>query len=345
MALYRLENIVHRYGGKPVFSAAGWSVKKGTITGLYGPNGSGKSTLLKLLGFIEQPSSGEIYFQGRRAETYSRHIRGRVSLMPQESYMLKRSVYKNIAYGLRIRKDRSNEEKRIRQALSAVGLDANRFANRPWYALSGGEARRVALAARLVLNPEVLLLDEPTTSVDAASARMMKEAAADTHHRRGTSLVIASHDLGWLQDICHDIVYIFNGTILGKSGKTFIFGPWEKDGAGRAQRRLAEDQVFTADNPPQQTAGAAAALDPDDLSIHPASADVPAGKASLRGRLMRLALEKPAGRISASIFVGRTDFILYLDPETLSRTRYQPGDTVLIAYRPDRVQWYRASAD
>lgn len=321
-----------------------WDIRQGAITGLYGPNGSGKSTLLKLLGFVDTPTLGAIHFQGRRAETYSRRIRDRVALMPQESHLLKRSVYKNIAYGLRIRKDKAKEAEKIRLAMSLVGLDADQFADRPWYALSGGEARRVSMAARLVLNPSVLLLDEPTTSVDAASAKMMKQAATEAHRKWGASLVISSHDLQWLQDICHDIVYMFNGMILGEGGKTFIFGPWEKTGTRRAARRLADGQVFKTENAPENPAGATAAIDPEDLSIHTSAEVVPPGKPPLKGLITRLVLEKHADRISVSVSVGDTEFILYLDPETISRHGYQPGMPVLIAYNPGNVEWYSASA-
>ncbi|MGM0787111.1 MAG: energy-coupling factor ABC transporter ATP-binding protein [Thermodesulfobacteriota bacterium] len=345
MAVYRLENIVHRYGGRPVLSVEDWSVAEGSITGLYGPNGSGKSTLLSLLGFIEQPSAGQIYFKGAKTGPYNGDIRRRVALMPQESYLLKRTVYQNIAYGLRIRGDSSNENKRVRQALSTVGLDADRFSKRRWYELSGGESRRAALAARLVLKPEVLLLDEPTAGVDAASAQMMKKAAADAHLQHGTSIIIASHDMQWLEDICHDIVYMFSGKILGKGGKTFIFGPWEKTGPGLAARRMADGQVFEAQNAPENPAGTAAALEPEDITIHASRKRLPSGKSALKGTLMRLSLEKHSGRVRASVSVGHTEFIVYPDPQTLALHNHQPGASVWVAYHPDRVDWYRVSAD
>lgn len=345
MAAYRLENIVQRYSGKTVLSVKEWSVTEGAITGLYGPNGSGKSTLLRLLGFTETPEQGKIYFRGRGTESYAGNLRSRVTLMPQESYLLKRSVYQNIAYGLRIRGDRSNEKERVGQAMSLVGLDAGRFADRPWYALSGGEARRAAMAARLVLNPEVLLLDEPTTSVDAKSAQMMKQAAYDSHIKYGATLVIASHDLQWLEDICHDIVHMFNGKILGKGGKALIFGPWEKAGGGGVLRKLSDGQVFVAQNAPDDPEGAAAALDPRDLTFHTRPEEVPSGKAALKGLIMRLSLEKHTGRISAAIHAGRAEFVIYFDPQTVSGQGYQPGAYIWVAYYPDRVKWYGASAD
>ena len=344
MTLYQLEHIQHRYESRlalsPALSIDRWSVAEGAITGLCGPNGSGKSTLLKLLGFIERPSQGEIYLQGRKADMGMRGVRDHVTLLPQESYLLKRNVYKNIAYGLRLRKDRSDEARRVHQALDLVGLAPDRFALRPWYALSGGEARRVALAARLVLKPKVLLLDEPTTSVDAASAQQMKAAALHAHRQWGSSLVISSHDVQWLQDICHDIVYVFNGRILGQGQRALLFGPWQRLEGNRVGRRLAEDQIFVAGNPPDEIDNAVAVIDPTDLSLHPSDQNIPDGMMALKGLLTRLALENATGRIRLAVAVGHTEFTASLPADTLAAENYRPGKEIWIAYRPDEVTWY-----
>ena len=87
-----------------------------------------------------------------------------------------------------------------------VGLPPDKFSRRKWFELSGGEAQRVALAARLVLRPEVLLLDEPTSSVDVASAQRMHEAVLEAKNSWKTTLVIASHDQTWLHGVCDTYV-------------------------------------------------------------------------------------------------------------------------------------------
>ncbi|MCF8110001.1 MAG: energy-coupling factor ABC transporter ATP-binding protein [Desulfobacteraceae bacterium] len=340
MSLYRLENIEQRYGGKTVLSIPDWSVAEGTITGLCGPNGSGKSTLLRLLGFTDSPARGRIFFRDRATDIYAGNLRKKATLLPQESYLLKRTVYRNIAYGLRIRGEKKNQRQRVAQALSLVGLDAESFAERPWYALSGGEARRAAMAARLVLNPEVLLLDEPTAGVDAQSAQMMKQAAADAHFKNGVTLVIASHDLQWLEDICTDIFYMFDGKLLGKGTRTFIFGPWEKTGDNGALCRLADGQVFLAENAPKDPAGAAAAIEPEELSLHLEKQDIPPEKTAVKGILVRLALEKHSGRLRASISAGHTEFIVYPDPKSIHRKGFLPGSPVWLAYTPQKVKWF-----
>ncbi len=342
MTLYRLLHIRHHYHGKPVLCIDDWSVDKNRITGLCGPNGSGKTTLLKLLGFIEDPTHGTVLFKGRKQNIYSGRVRSSVTFLPQESFLLRRSVYNNVAYGLRVRKNKGNEAARVNQALSLVGLEPEEFAPRPWYALSGGEARRVALAARLALRPGVLLLDEPTASVDAASAHLIKEAAVYAHRRWNTTLIISSHDLLWLRDICQDMLHLFSGKIFGSGRKTIIFGPWQKTEPGLAYRILSDGQLFKAGRAPEDLRNAAAVLDPEDLSLHISAQDVPAEKTALECRLIQLALEQQSGRIQASVFAGQTEFCIYLDAKTLSGRGFEPGKRVWLAYRPDRVKWHDA---
>jgi tungstate transport system ATP-binding protein len=340
MPIYQLDHIIHSYKNRPVLLIDQWSVEKGMITGLCGPNGSGKSTLLKLLAFIESPSQGNLYFNGHKADPYAKGLRDRVALLPQESYLLKRNVYQNVAYGLHIRKDKVNETDRVHQALSLVGLAADQFSQRPWFALSGGEARRVALAARLVLRPKVLLLDEPTTSVDAASAQLIKEAALQAHHQWGTSLIISSHDRRWLQDTCHDVIFLFNGCILGRGERTLLFGPWQRLDTNRVSSPLTTDQMFIAENAPAAVDTAVAAIDTAGLTLHRTGKSIPEGRIALKGLLKSLGLEKISGKISLSVAVGNTEFNAYIDKETLSREGYQPGGSIWIAYQPKDVQWY-----
>jgi tungstate transport system ATP-binding protein len=133
-------------------------------------------------------------------------------MMPQEPYLLKRSVENNVAYGLKVRgvKDWRNQ---VKEVLNRVGLSPEHFSRRPWYELSGGEAQRVALAARLVLRPRVLLLDEPTTSLDAESAERIKTAVRAARKEWKTTLVVVSHDTKWLDTLCDQILFMAYGEL------------------------------------------------------------------------------------------------------------------------------------
>ena len=98
-------------------------------------------------------------------------------------------------------------------ALAQVGLDPARFAARSWRQLSGGEVKRVALAARLALRPRVLLLDEPTANLDRESAELVRKAVLAAREEQGTSLVISGHDQQWLRAISDDILWLREGRL------------------------------------------------------------------------------------------------------------------------------------
>ena len=126
--------------------------------------------------------------------------------------MLKRSVMENVTYGLKIRGvSREERENKGRKALEMVGLQPEQFLRRRWFELSGGEAQRVSLASRLALSPEVLLLDEPTSSVDSDSAELIKMALERARHNWGTSLIIVSHDDRWLDKVSDRIFRLEKG--------------------------------------------------------------------------------------------------------------------------------------
>jgi tungstate transport system ATP-binding protein len=335
--VYEINHLVHAYGGRPVLAIERFAVRASSIVGLMGPNGSGKSTLLRLLGFIERPLEGRILFKGRETAPFAADVRFQVTLLPQDPYIMKCSVFKNIAYGLRLRGDSFEVESRVHEALSMVGLSADVFAARPSSALSGGEAQRVALAARLALKPTVLLLDEPTASVDAASAQLIRDASLRVRDGWGTTLIVASHDWQWLHEVCDEVVHLFDGRIFGKGMENVVFGPWAV-GPGRLwEKRLADGQSVFAPAPPGD--GAAAIL--EIASIHdapPAQTDRP-GTETLAGLVSRLTFDPHSGDILATVIVANLPLTARLPLEQVRKCNLLPGMRVYATYRPDSVRW------
>lgn len=209
--IYELRNLVQTHAGREVLRIDSLDVPQGDILGISGHNGSGKSTLLAILAFLKSPALGEIRLGGEACTVSTPGVRRRVTLLTQEPYLLKRSVRANVEYGLRVRGEK-NLEPRVRDALAEVGLDPDSFMDRSWRALSGGEAQRVALAARLVLRPQVLLLDEPTSNLDPESADRI-HCAALAARDRGTSLVAVSHDMDWLRSVSDMMVTLKGGVV------------------------------------------------------------------------------------------------------------------------------------
>ncbi|MGD8388374.1 MAG: ABC transporter ATP-binding protein [Desulfobacteraceae bacterium] len=211
--MYVLENVRQIYGGRTVLDVERLEIQARTITGVIGPNGSGKSTLMRILAFVEKPASGRVSFQGVPKARVDLATRRHVAMLSQEPYLLKRSVRANVAYGLKIR-GVSDTPARVGEALKQVGLDPGEFARRSWRELSGGEAQRVALAARLVVQPNVLLLDEPTASVDRMSSDLIQRAALDARNRSGATLIIISHQIDWIRQIADRVLTMDYGHLV-----------------------------------------------------------------------------------------------------------------------------------
>jgi tungstate transport system ATP-binding protein len=335
--LYSIRHLTHSYRGQPVLSIDRLDLPRGGIIGVIGPNGSGKSTFLRLAGFVEKPTAGELRFDGKPAGPFAPEVRNRVTLLPQEPFLLKRTVMNNVAYGLRLRRAEDHLAQRVGMALSFVGLDAKDFAQRPSYALSGGEAQRVALAARLVLKPEVLLMDEPTASIDALSAQLIKDAVLKARRDWGTTLIVASHDWQWLYGICDTVFHLLKGRFLGTGRENVLFGPWQPLQNGRWGKPLVDGQQLLVSKPPDNMAAAVI----EDVSLVPQAESVSgeAGLVVLSGLITRLALEKASGSIVASVLVANIPFTATLAEDQVRDYALYPGRMVAIRYSVDSVKW------
>lgn len=219
MDLYDVSGLAFAYAGRTV-RFPDFRVPAGAVLGLTGDNGTGKSTLLRLLAFLRAPAAGAIRFGGQPADTEARRqtLRRSVCLLLQESWLLSADVSANVAYGLKVRG--IADPGRVAGALDMVGLDPARFGRRDHRELSGGEARRVALAARLAIRPQALLLDEPTASLDPHAKRDVEALIADfgaeapAPGRLPPTLVFASHNLGQVKRLATRVVYMEQGCVL-----------------------------------------------------------------------------------------------------------------------------------
>ena len=335
---YHLKNIRHYYGQKKVLNIDDLEIATGSITGLIGPNGSGKSTLLKLLAFAIKPTKGQIFYKGREESGFSPTVRLTVTLLTQKPYLLKRSVFENIIYGLKIRKDKNNPEERVKNVLSMVGLDFEDFVHRRWHQLSGGEAQRVALAARLILKPEVLLLDEPIASVDTKSAELIRKASLKARDDWGTTLVIASHDLQWLYSIAENQISIFNGNLFPTGIETIISGPFEKAENDRVAKTLPNGQTLFLKAPTQNEENVV--VRKKNILIKSLAHPFPDGMNRLSGHITAMLLEKESNHIMVAVLVHDLSFVLRLPPDQISNLGLYPGKNIILGFLPEDVEWF-----
>jgi len=338
--MYQIQNLDHYYGDKQVLSIEDVTIPPASITGLIGPNGSGKSTLLKLLGFLEEPTYGAVLFKGEKIAPFAAGVRFRITLLTQEPYLLHRSVFDNVAYGLQIRGDTGDLRGRVREALALVGLEPENFARRKWLALSGGEAQRVALAARLILKPEVLLLDEPTASVDAHSARLIRKATLIAREEWGTTLVVATHDWQWLYETCDTVLHLLHGRIFKGGMGCAVNGPWHIGQKGLLQKELDDGQVLVVPQP--EEGKKMAVIDPAFLKISLPGRD-PLLKWNidrLNGFVTRLFLERNGATVQTAIKVAELEITIRLELGRVEMLKLYPGKKVSIAYDPRDIEWF-----
>jgi tungstate transport system ATP-binding protein len=193
--LYDLHALQQRRGSKLVLDVRALAIRSGRIHTLVGPNGSGKTTLLTTLAFLARPASGEMRFAGERVdwtEAALLPLRRQVTLVHQSPYLFAGTVEDNLAIGLSHRKlDRETIRSRIADALQAVALSA--YARRDARALSQGEGQRVAVARALLLEPRVLLLDEPLANLDRKSAGILEELIGALP-AEGRTVIMSTHD-------------------------------------------------------------------------------------------------------------------------------------------------------
>lgn len=335
--LYQLKAVQQRYGDLLALDIDEFLIHQGTILGLAGPNGSGKSSLLRLLAFIDTPACGEMRYNGTRVHASGHSVRLEATLLSQENYLLRRSVRENVLYGLKVRKDWTDHERRLAEALNWVGLPVQSFAHRQWYELSGGEAQRVALAARLILKPRVLLMDEPTANVDAASSLLIKNASLMARAKWGTTLVIAAHDQSWLRETCDETLHLFQGRLIGCGEVNFLFGPWRRRADGFSEQLLSCGVTLVASSPPRDDA--VGVLDPAQLSISPSSFPKTCYQHSLDGIVIALVLRNGGREIMATVAVGSLELRCRLTRLEMIERGIHLGQKVRVSYSPENIRW------
>jgi tungstate transport system ATP-binding protein len=225
MSLIEVAGLNHSYGERKVLQDLNLGIGKGEVFALIGPTGAGKTTLLRIIDLLEVPGAGQIYFDGKcipRSGKQRLEIRRRMSFIHQKPQVFNLSVYDNVACGLRWRREGKNKiAEKVDHILEMVGLEGYR--NRNARTLSGGEAQRVALARSLVLEPEVLLLDEPTANLDPVSTAKIEQLISYVAKRHNTTMIMATHDMSQGQQLADRIGVLLAGRLAQTGNATDVF--------------------------------------------------------------------------------------------------------------------------
>jgi tungstate transport system ATP-binding protein len=210
--MIELRNVSKRYEDVIALEGISLDIRRGEIFAVIGHSGAGKTTLLRILAMLERSSEGEYYYDGVEVNGNEGIIRKRITMVFQKPVMFNTSVYNNIAYGLRIRGYRKQEiNRKVKEALRQVNLEG--FERTNARKLSGGEQQRVAIARALVIDPELLIIDEPTANLDPANATIIEGVIREAV-RNGTTVVLATHNLFQAKRLAVRAAHLFGGRLV-----------------------------------------------------------------------------------------------------------------------------------
>jgi tungstate transport system ATP-binding protein len=226
-AAYELADLRHCYGDRCVVDVPSLEVRPGEVLAVVGPSGAGKSTLLRLLNFLETPSSGRIVYHGTEVgPTAPLELRRQVVTVFQRPMLLRRSVAANIRLGRRIRGETSGREE-VDALIARLGLTGLGHAHAR--TLSAGEGQRVALARALIVEPRVLLLDEPTSNLDPYNVGLIEGIVRSENVERGTTVVLVTHDIFQARRMAHRVALLIGGRLIELADTETIFSTPGRD--------------------------------------------------------------------------------------------------------------------
>jgi len=204
-----LQNILKKYGNKTVLHIDKLELKAGLVTGIIGPNGSGKSTLMKIIAGLDNAFTGSLRINGGEV---NQEINKNMTMVFQKPYLINTDVYNNIAYPLKIRgKSKTEINNKLQNVIRLMKLEG--IAHQNACTLSGGEMQKVALARAIVFEPRLLLLDEPTANIDPQTMQLMENAISYVNQRCNTTVIIVTHNIGQLQRMCREAVFMREGKV------------------------------------------------------------------------------------------------------------------------------------
>ncbi|HEY1382972.1 MAG TPA: ABC transporter ATP-binding protein [Dongiaceae bacterium] len=222
-ALVTVESLSHRFGQALALDTVSLNIQPGSYTVLLGPSGSGKTTLLSILGGFLQPTSGRVLIKGEDCTTVPPARRPTATVFQDYALFPHMSVGTNVAFGLRMKSvQRAERLAKATAMLKLVGLD-QAFEKKP-HQLSGGQRQRVALARALVVEPAVLLLDEPLGALDLKLRRQMQDELKAIQKRIGTAFVHVTHDQEEAMALADHIVVMNHGRIEDQGPAERVYG-------------------------------------------------------------------------------------------------------------------------
>lgn len=351
--LLSLRDFQVRYGDRVVLEVPALDLHQGEVLAVIGPNGAGKSTLLHAVAGLVPLARGRVFLRGQAVDPHQAAYRRRLALVLQEPVLLDLSVLGNVLLGLRLHRiARSEAQARALEALERLGVA--HLAQRPALSLSGGEAQRVCLARALALQPEVLLLDEPFSSLDAPTRTELLADLGELLRGNRTTTLFVTHDQDEALQLGDRVAVLLQGRVRQVDTPEQVFGaPADEEVAAFVGvENLVPGQVVASANGlsvvetgPQRLEVAEEApvgeavwicLRPEDVTLSPA--DQPAAASSARnrfhGRVVRVA---PRGRLYHVTLDCGFHLVAAITPRSLQELGLACGQSVLATFKATAV--------
>jgi len=301
-----LRGVVVLRGRAEVLRVPHLDVIEGEVLAVLGPNGAGKSTMLQVLGLLERPATGEVLFGGELALGRELELRRRMAAVFQDPLLLDRSVAANVGLGLSLRgMPRRERTERVDRWLARFDIDG--LAHRSCRHLSGGEAQRVSLARAFVLEPEILLLDEPFSALDQPTRDSLVGELASVLAETAVTAVFVTHDRDEAARLAHRVAVLAGGDLrqVGPTAEVYSTPADETVARYVGVETVAPARVLTSNDglvilgvgeaqveavangfPADE---ALVCLRPEDVVLYPGGVDVPgSARNHLRGVVRRI---------------------------------------------------------
>jgi molybdopterin-binding protein len=349
------EKIVVRYRKRTVLDVPAFTLCEGETHAILGPSGSGKSTLLRVLGLLEKPAEGRVSVDGRPASVRSRSARMTMAAVFQNPYLFKGTVAENVAYGLALRHvPRAERASRVAQALQRVGLGGMESASA--LRLSGGEAQRVALARALVLEPRILLLDEPLSYLDPLIKRRMVADFSEILANQGVTALYVTHDQDEAMVVADRISIMRDGRFVHSGTADEVMSlptdPWVADFVGMdaaLQGRIVTvedgvasvavgDEVIHANTDLPAGIEVYVGVRPEDITLFEAYADLPASSARNRIKMRVDAIERRGTMDRVSLSSNGLRLAAAVSRASARELGLQPGGDVMALFKSTAVR-------
>ncbi|NLY77032.1 MAG: ATP-binding cassette domain-containing protein [Tissierellia bacterium] len=206
----KIEGLKKYYSDKLILDIERLEIEEGRITGLIGPNGSGKTTLMRIISGLDLDFTGNIEYNH---SPLNEDIYKKMTLVTQKPYLFRRRVYENIEFPLKVRRiDKGIRRKKVEEIMERFQIED--LKNKKGHLLSGGESQKVSLARALVFEPELLLLDEPTSNIDPESMKIMESQIIRFNEETKGTVLIVTHNIEQAKRLCDRIIHLDWGKVI-----------------------------------------------------------------------------------------------------------------------------------